>query len=126
MTVQHKANQNTSQGVKRRFALQTLMGALGTSVLALSGCGTSYSNPAGAPADGTVRLNDQLSIIQGPASAGVEARKQPIAILVLHHTASSINPYHWLFVVGFLLMAVVLISPAKALVLLRRRLRSVQ
>lgn len=45
---------------------------------------------------------------------------------LLHHTASSINPYHWLFVVGFLLMAVVLISPAKALVLLRRRLRSVQ
>ncbi|PAW86121.1 MAG: hypothetical protein B9S29_00090 [Opitutia bacterium Tous-C2FEB] len=60
------------------------------SILALSGCGTSSSNPAGAPADGTVRLNDQLSIIQGPASAGVEARKQPIAILVLHHTASSL------------------------------------
>lgn len=45
---------------------------------------------------------------------------------LLHHTASSINPYHWLFVVGFLLMAVVLVSPAKALTLLRRRLRSVQ
>ena len=33
---------------------------------------------------------------------------------VLHHTASSINPYHWLFVVGFMLMAVVLVSPAQA------------
>lgn len=45
---------------------------------------------------------------------------------MLHHTASSINPYHWLFVVGFLLMAVVLISPSKALALLRRRLGGVQ
>jgi branched-chain amino acid transport system permease protein len=41
---------------------------------------------------------------------------------LLYHTASSINPYHWLFVVGFLLMAVVLVSPAKALVWLRRRI----
>lgn len=40
---------------------------------------------------------------------------------LLHHTASSINPYHWLFVVGFLLMAVVLVSPTKAVTLLRRR-----
>jgi branched-chain amino acid transport system permease protein len=41
---------------------------------------------------------------------------------LLHHTASSINPYHWLFVVGFLLMAVVLVSPAKVIRMLRRRL----
>ncbi len=41
---------------------------------------------------------------------------------LLHHTASSINPYHWLFVVGFLLMAVVLLSPAKAVAIVRRRL----
>ncbi|CAN5380134.1 branched-chain amino acid ABC transporter permease [soil metagenome] len=33
---------------------------------------------------------------------------------LLHHTAASINPYHWLFVVGALLMLVVLVSPAKA------------
>ena len=33
--------------------------------------------------------------------------------LLLHHTASSINPYHWLFVVGGLLMLVVLAPPAK-------------
>ncbi|MFM7009989.1 MAG: branched-chain amino acid ABC transporter permease [Betaproteobacteria bacterium] len=45
---------------------------------------------------------------------------------LLHHTASSINPYHWLFVVGFLLMAVVLVSPAKAITWLRRRLGGVQ
>jgi branched-chain amino acid transport system permease protein len=42
---------------------------------------------------------------------------------VLHHTAASINPYHWLFVVGFLLMFVVLVSPARAWLWLQRRLR---
>jgi branched-chain amino acid transport system permease protein len=41
---------------------------------------------------------------------------------VLHHTAASINPYHWLFVVGFLLMFVVLVKPAKAWAWLRGRL----
>jgi branched-chain amino acid transport system permease protein len=41
---------------------------------------------------------------------------------VLHHTAASINPYHWLFVVGFLLMIVVLVSPARAWAWLRSRL----
>lgn len=41
---------------------------------------------------------------------------------VLHHTAASINPYHWLFVVGFLLMLVVLVSPARAWSWLRGRL----
>ena len=40
---------------------------------------------------------------------------------VLHHTAASINPYHWLFVVGALLMLVVLVPPAKAWAWLRRR-----
>lgn len=29
--------------------------------------------------------------------------------MVLHHTASSINPYHWLFVIGGLLMVIVLV-----------------
>lgn len=41
--------------------------------------------------------------------------------VLLHHTASSINPYHWLFVVGGLLMAVVFVSPASAWAWLRRR-----
>lgn len=41
--------------------------------------------------------------------------------LVLHHTASSINPYHWLFIVGALLMGVVLMPPGKAWAWLRAR-----
>lgn len=40
---------------------------------------------------------------------------------LLHHTAASINPYHWLFVVGALLMLVVLVSPAKAWGWVQRR-----
>jgi len=40
---------------------------------------------------------------------------------VLHHPAASINPYHWLFVVGLLLMAVVLVPPASAWAWLRGR-----
>ena len=31
---------------------------------------------------------------------------------LLHHTAASIDPYHWLFVIGIALMAVVLFPPA--------------
>lgn len=41
---------------------------------------------------------------------------------LLHHTAASINPYHWLFVVGAALMAVVLVPPQKAWGWLRSRL----
>ena len=33
---------------------------------------------------------------------------------LLHHTAASINPYHWLFVIGAALMAVVLLPPERA------------
>ncbi len=40
---------------------------------------------------------------------------------LLHHTASSINPYHWLFVVGALLMLVVLVPPSKAWAWIRKR-----
>jgi branched-chain amino acid transport system permease protein len=45
---------------------------------------------------------------------------------LLHHTASSINPYHWLFVVGLLLMTVVLVSPAKVWGMVRNRLKGQQ
>ena len=41
---------------------------------------------------------------------------------LLHHTAASINPYHWLFVVGGVLMAVVIVPPDRAWAWLRRRL----
>ena len=34
-----------------------------------------------------------------------------VIFTVLHHTAASINPYHWLFVIGLALMLVVLAPP---------------
>lgn len=45
-----------------------------------------------------------------------------IIFTLLHHTAASINPYHWLFVIGAALMAVVLVPPQKAWRWLRARL----
>ena len=47
-----------------------------------------------------------------------------LVFTLLHHTASSINPYHWLFVVGILLMAVVFVPPAQAWAWLRSRFGS--
>lgn len=44
-----------------------------------------------------------------------------VVFTLLHHTASSINPYHWLFVVGAALMAVVLFPPGRAWGWLRAR-----
>ena len=41
---------------------------------------------------------------------------------LLHHTAASINPYHWLFVVGLALMGVVLLPPRLLWARLRARL----
>ena len=45
-----------------------------------------------------------------------------LVFTLLHHTAASINPYHWLFIVGAALMAVVLVPPQKAWGWLRLRL----
>jgi branched-chain amino acid transport system permease protein len=44
-----------------------------------------------------------------------------LVFTLLHHTASSFNPYHWLFVVGAALMAVVLLPPGRAWAWLRGR-----
>lgn len=43
-----------------------------------------------------------------------------VIFTLLHHTAASINPYHWLFVIGIALMVVVLVPPR----VLWRRLRA--
>lgn len=49
-----------------------------------------------------------------------------LVFTLLHHTASSINPYHWLFVVGGALMGVVLLPPGRAWAWLRGRLGGVR
>ena len=45
-----------------------------------------------------------------------------VVFTLLHHTAASINPYHWLFIIGAALMGVVLFSPAKLARWIRERL----
>jgi branched-chain amino acid transport system permease protein len=62
-----------------------------------------------------------VMLILGGAGRLTGALVGAAVFTLLHHTASSINPYHWLFVVGALLMLVVLVSPAKAWGWLRRR-----
>ncbi|MDR6858712.1 branched-chain amino acid ABC transporter permease [Variovorax guangxiensis] len=62
-----------------------------------------------------------VMLILGGAGRLTGALVGATVFTVLHHTAASINPYHWLFVVGVLLMLVVLVSPAKAWTWLRRR-----
>lgn len=61
-----------------------------TCLLGLAGCGTTSNKPGAGPAEVIIAVSPKLSVIQGPASAAVEVRKQPISILVLHHTASSL------------------------------------
>ncbi len=62
-----------------------------------------------------------VMLILGGAGRLTGALVGAAVFTLLHHTASSINPYHWLFVVGALLMLVVVVSPAQAWAWLRRR-----
>lgn len=62
-----------------------------------------------------------VMLILGGAGRLTGALVGAAVFTLLHHTASSINPYHWLFVVGALLMLVVLVSPAKAWAWMRKR-----
>jgi branched-chain amino acid transport system permease protein len=114
------------------------MAALGTPVFArLLGMYTLAGAMAGAAGALSAQTNavvglDSLSfglsaevlvmLILGGAGRLTGALVGATLFTVLHHTAASINPYHWLFVVGFLLMFVVLMPPAKAMAWLRRRI----
>lgn len=44
-----------------------------------------------------------------------------LVFMLLHHTAASINPYHWLFIIGGLLMVVVLVPQHQLMRVLRQR-----
>lgn len=56
--------------------------------LFLSGCATQPETPVMVPVQ--VPAFTGLSIEQGPTSLGCEPRKQPVTLLVLHHTAGSL------------------------------------
>ena len=93
----------------------------------------SSTRVAGAFAGAAGALSAQTNGIVGLDSLGFALSAEALVMLVLggagrlygaivgaamfmtlHHTASSINPYHWLFVIGGLLMFVVLVPPASA------------
>jgi len=106
--------------IPRLLAMYTLAGALAGAAGALS-----------AQTNAIVGL-DSLSfavsaealvmLILGGAGRLRGALIGAVVFTLLHHTAASINPYHWLFVIGAALMAVVLVPPQKAWQWLRSRL----
>jgi len=106
----------------RLLALYTVAGAVAGAAGALSAQATAVvgldSLSFALSAEGLVML------ILGGAGRLTGALVGAAIFTLLHHTASSINPYHWLFVVGALLMLVVLVSPSKVWAALRRRLGS--
>jgi branched-chain amino acid transport system permease protein len=63
-----------------------------------------------------------VMLILGGAGRLTGALIGALGFTLLHHTAASINPYHWLFIVGAALMAVVLLPPPKAWNWLRARM----
>ncbi len=112
------------------------MAALGTPVLSrllgMYALGGALAGIAGALAAQTNAIVgvDSLSfalsaealvmLILGGAGRLYGAIIGAVLFTVLHHTAASFNPYHWLFVVGGVLMLVVLAPPRKTWDRLRR------
>lgn len=105
---------------RRLLVLYTIAGAVAGAAGALSAQTNAVvgldSLSFALSAEGLVML------ILGGAGRLTGALVGAAVFTLLHHTAASINPYHWLFVVGALLMLVVLVPPAKIWAALRRRL----
>ncbi|MBL0421637.1 branched-chain amino acid ABC transporter permease [Ramlibacter sp. AW1] len=107
----------------RLLAIYTIAGAMAGAAGALSAQTTAVV--------GLDSLSFALSaevlvmLILGGAGRLTGALVGATVFTLLHHTAASINPYHWLFVVGALLMVVVLMPPRQAWAWLRRRLGEV-
>jgi branched-chain amino acid transport system permease protein len=114
------------------------MAALGTPVMARL---LAMYTLAGALAGAAGAVSAQTSAIVGLDSLSFAVSAEALVMLILggagrlhgaligavlfttlHHTASSINPYHWLFVVGAALMLVVLVPPRTVWSRLRERL----
>jgi branched-chain amino acid transport system permease protein len=98
--------------LRRLLAMYTLAGALAGAAGALSAQTNAIvgldSLSFALSAEGLVML------ILGGAGRLHGALLGAVVFTLLHHTAASINPYHWLFVVGGVLMAVVLWPPQRA------------
>ncbi len=105
--------------IARLLAVYTLAGALAGAAGALS----AQTNAIVGLDSLSFALSAELLVmlVLGGAGRLHGALVGALVFTLLHHTASSINPYHWLFVVGGALMAVVLLPPGKAWAWLRGR-----
>ena len=108
--------------VRRLLAMYTLAGALAGAAGALS----AQTNAIVGLDSLSFALSAEalVMLILGGAGRLHGALIGAAVFTLLHHTAASINPYHWLFIIGAALMAVVLLPPQKAWVWLRSRLGS--
>ena len=105
---------------RRLLAIYTIAGAVAGAAGALS----AQTNAVVGLDSLSFALSAELLVmlILGGAGRLYGAVIGTVVFTLLHHTAASINPYHWLFVVGFLLMGVVLLPPAKVVAFVRRRM----
>lgn len=106
--------------IPRLLAMYTLAGALAGAAGALS----AQTNAIVGLDSLSFALSAEalVMLILGGAGRLHGALIGAVVFTLLHHTAASINPYHWLFVIGAALMAVVLMPPQKAWGWLRARL----
>ena len=106
--------------LRRLLAMYTLAGALAGAAGALS----AQTNAIVGLDSLSFALSAEalVMLILGGAGRLHGALIGAVVFTLLHHTAASINPYHWLFIIGAALMVVVLLSPQKAWGWLRSRL----
>ena len=105
--------------LRRLLAMYTLAGAMAGAAGALS----AQTNAIVGLDSLSFALSAEalVMLILGGAGRLHGALIGAVVFTLLHHTAASINPYHWLFIVGAALMAVVLVPPRKAWGWLRAR-----
>lgn len=106
--------------IPRLLAMYTLAGALAGAAGALS----AQTNAIVGLDSLSFALSAEalVMLILGGAGRLHGALIGAVVFTLLHHTAASINPYHWLFIIGIALMAVVLMPPQKAWGWLRTRI----
>ena len=106
--------------LRRLLAMYTLAGALAGAAGALS----AQTNAIVGLDSLSFALSAEalVMLILGVAGRLHGALIGAVVFTLLHHTAASINPYHWLFIIGAALMVVVLLPPQKAWDWLRSRL----
>lgn len=107
---------------KRLWVLYTLAGGLG----GLAGALSAQTNAVVGLDSLSFALSAEalVMLILGGAGHLIGALVGTTVFSFLHHTAASINPYHWLFVVGAMLMAVVVMPPRQAWRWLQQRRRA--